>query len=82
MPGLTLATGIPDLVSGSTFSYVDRADVDVDACDADPETLVVHNAGGVLYRIRLNQRQSTLLKIIVGAPAHRGSSPIDGKSRR
>jgi hypothetical protein len=47
---LTLANGLPDVVGGVNLSYADPADVDVDAHEAGPETLVVHNADEVLYR--------------------------------
>jgi hypothetical protein len=53
---LTLANGLPDVVGGVNLSYADPADVDVDAHEAGPETLVVHNADEVLYRIRLNRK--------------------------
>jgi len=50
---VTLATGIPeDVVKAANLSYLDPADVDVAALRADPETLVVEDAGEVLYRLR------------------------------
>ena len=49
----TLATGIPeDVVHRADLAYLDPATLDLDACRADPETLVVPNAGEVLYRLR------------------------------
>ena len=50
---VTLATGIPeDVVKGANLGYLDPAEVDVDALRADPATLVVEDAGEVLYRLR------------------------------
>jgi nickel-dependent lactate racemase len=50
---VTLATGIPrDVVEGACLGYLDPAEVDLDALEADPDTLVVHHAGEVLYRLR------------------------------
>jgi nickel-dependent lactate racemase len=50
---VTLATGIPeDVVRGANLGYLDPADVDVQAFEADPDTFVVPNAGEVLYRLR------------------------------
>ena len=50
---VTLATGIPeDVVRQANLGHVDPAEVDLAAAEADPETLVVHDAGEVLYRLR------------------------------
>jgi nickel-dependent lactate racemase len=50
---VTLATGIPEpVVKRANLSYLDPADVDVAAWEADPDALVVHDAGEVLYRLR------------------------------
>lgn len=50
---VTLATGIPrELVEQVNLSHRDPADVDLVALGADPDTLVVHDAGEVLYRLR------------------------------
>jgi lactate racemase len=50
---VTLATGIPeDVVRRVNLSYLDPGDVDVAALEADPDTLVVHQAGEVLFRLR------------------------------
>lgn len=50
---VTLATGIPeDEVRAVNLNYLDPAEVDVGAFEADPMTLVVPNAGEVLYRLR------------------------------
>ncbi len=50
---VTLATGIPeDVVRAINLDYLDPADVDISAWSADPETLVVPNAGEVLFRLR------------------------------
>ena len=50
---VTLATGIPEDVTRSVnLDYLDPAEVDVDAWAADPHTLVVHDAGEDLYRLR------------------------------
>ena len=50
---VTLATGIPeDVVRGANLNYRDPADVDLVALDADPDTLVVRDAGEVLFRLR------------------------------
>ncbi len=48
-----LATGIPrDVVLGANLEYLDRTEVDPEAWAADPDTLVVPDAGEVLYRLR------------------------------
>ena len=50
---VTLATGIPeDVVRAVNLDYLDPAEVDVAAWEADPDTLVVHEAGEVLHRLR------------------------------
>ncbi|HEU5023383.1 MAG TPA: lactate racemase domain-containing protein [Spirillospora sp.] len=50
---VTLATGIPkDVVERANLRYLDPADVDIDAFTAAPDTLVVPQAGEVLYRLR------------------------------
>jgi nickel-dependent lactate racemase len=50
---VTLATGIPEDVTRSVnLDYLDPAEVDADAWAADPHTLVVHDAGEDLYRLR------------------------------
>ena len=50
---VTLATGIPeDEVRAANLDYLDPAEVDVQAWAADPNTLVVPQAGEVLFRLR------------------------------
>ncbi|GAB3703579.1 lactate racemase domain-containing protein [Mariniluteicoccus flavus] len=50
---VTLATGIPREVCESiNLGYLDPAEVDVAAYEADPDTLVVPHAGEVLHRLR------------------------------
>jgi hypothetical protein len=50
---VTLATGIrEDLVLAANLDYGDPATVDLAALVADPETLVVPQAGAVLFRWR------------------------------
>ncbi len=50
---VTLVTGIPkDKVRGANLGYVAAADFDLAAYESDPETLVVPNAGEVLFRLR------------------------------
>lgn len=50
---VTLATGIPEeTVRAINLDYLDPAEVDADAWAADPDTLVVPQAGEVLYRLR------------------------------
>ncbi len=50
---VTLATGIPEAVVRSIgLDYLDPADVDAGAWALDPGTLVVPQAGEVLYRLR------------------------------
>ena len=50
---VTLATGIPEQVCReANLGYLDPATVDVATFEADAETLVVPNAGEVLFRLR------------------------------
>jgi lactate racemase len=50
---VTLATAIPeDVVRAANLDHLDPDAVDLDALSADPDTLVVHQAGEVLYRLR------------------------------
>jgi nickel-dependent lactate racemase len=50
---VTLATGISEAVTRAVnLDYLDPATIDVDAWAADPETLVVADAGEDLYRLR------------------------------
>ncbi|ADP79448.1 lactate racemase domain-containing protein [Pseudofrankia inefficax] len=50
---VTLATGIPgDAARAVNLGYLDPAQVDLDACQADPETLFVPDAGEILFRLR------------------------------
>ncbi len=50
---VTLATGIPEhVVRSINLNYLDPARVDVADFEADPATLVVREAGEVLYRLR------------------------------
>lgn len=50
---VTLATGIPEeLVRGANLDYLDPTAVDLSAFGADPETMVVPQAGEVLFRLR------------------------------
>ena len=50
---VTLATGIPEeRVRAANLDYLDPADVDPQALAADPDTLVVPQAGEVLFRLR------------------------------
>jgi nickel-dependent lactate racemase len=50
---VTLATGIPEQVTRSiNLGYLDPATIDPAAWDADPDTLVVPDAGEDLYRLR------------------------------
>ncbi|MHA6513127.1 lactate racemase domain-containing protein [Tessaracoccus sp. Z1128] len=48
---VTLATGIPrEVVESINLNYLDPAEVDLAAMEADPDTLVVPNAGELLHR--------------------------------
>ncbi|MYW05026.1 DUF2088 domain-containing protein [Streptomyces sp. SID3343] len=50
---VTLATGIPeDVVRRANLGHLDPAAVDFEALAADPDTLVVPQAGEVLHRLR------------------------------
>lgn len=50
---VTLATGIPaEVVRAANLDHLDPASVDLGALAADPDTLVVAEAGEVLYRLR------------------------------
>jgi nickel-dependent lactate racemase len=50
---VVLATGIPeDVVRRANLGYLDPAAVDVEQWSADPDALVVPDAGEVLYRLR------------------------------
>jgi nickel-dependent lactate racemase len=50
---VTLATGIPESVTRrANLGYLDPDSIDVEAWAADPGTLVVPDAGEVLYRLR------------------------------
>ena len=50
---VTLATGIPeDVVRAANLDHLDPSEVDPDRLAADPGTLVVAEAGEVLYRLR------------------------------
>lgn len=50
---VTLATGIPEAeVRAVGLDYLDPHMIDVAAWEADPEALVVHDAGEALYRLR------------------------------
>lgn len=50
---VTLATSIPkDVVEAYNLKYMDPAEVDIAAMEADPDTLVVRNAGEVLHRLK------------------------------
>jgi nickel-dependent lactate racemase len=50
---VTLATDIPEsVVRGANLNYLNAADVDIAAFEADPDTLVVPQAGEILFRLR------------------------------
>lgn len=50
---VTLATGIPEVaVRAANLNYLDPREVDLAAFEADPDTLVVPQAGEVLFRLR------------------------------
>lgn len=50
---VTLATSIPrEEVEHFNLKWMDPAEVDIAAMEADPDTLVVHNAGEVLHRLK------------------------------
>jgi nickel-dependent lactate racemase len=49
---VTLATGIPeDVVRRANLGYLDPASLDLTQYEDDPETLVIPNAGEILYRL-------------------------------
>jgi hypothetical protein len=49
---VTLATGIPeDMVRRANLGFLDPRAVDITAWERDPDALVVHDAGEVLYRL-------------------------------
>ena len=50
---VTLATAIPeDVTRALNLDYLDPVQIDLAAWEADPDTLVVHDAGEDLYRLR------------------------------
>ena len=50
---VTLATGIPEeIVRGANLDYLDPASVDPAEFGADPDTMVVPQAGEILFRLR------------------------------
>ena len=50
---VTLATGIPEQVCrAANLGYLDPREVDIAAFEADPDPLVVPQAGAVLFRLR------------------------------
>jgi nickel-dependent lactate racemase len=50
---VTLATGIPEkIVRSVNLNYLDPAEIDIAAYEADPDTFVEPHAGEVLYRLR------------------------------
>ena len=52
---VTLATGISrEVVEAVNLNYLDPAEIDVAAFEADPDTFVEPQAGEVLYRLRSN----------------------------
>ncbi|MGW7285202.1 lactate racemase domain-containing protein [Streptomyces sp. NPDC054847] len=54
---VTLATGIPeDIVRGANLNHLDPSEVNIDAFAAQPDTLVVPQAGEILYRLRRTPR--------------------------
>ncbi|MDI3403402.1 lactate racemase domain-containing protein [Streptomyces cavernicola] len=56
---VTLATGIPEeVVRAANLDYLDPGSVDIAAYQADPDTLVVPQAGEVLYRLRADRKES------------------------
>lgn len=51
---VTLATAIPpEVVRGANLGWLDPASVDIEAYSADPDTLVVPQAGEILHRLRV-----------------------------
>ncbi|MDQ8702553.1 lactate racemase domain-containing protein [Streptomyces sp. LHD-70] len=56
---VTLATGIPEeVVRGANLNHLDPDSVDIAAYEADPDTMVVPQAGEVLYRLRDDHGES------------------------
>ncbi len=56
---VTLATGIsPEVCASVNLGYLDPASIDLDAWRADPEVMVVENAGEVLFRVGLPELRS------------------------
>ena len=54
---VTLATAIPEATTRAVnLGYADPASLDLDTFESDPDTLVVHDAGEVLYRLRRPDR--------------------------
>jgi len=50
---VTLVTGIPEAkVRGANLGYIAPSDFDLAAYEADPDTMVVPNAGETLFRLR------------------------------
>jgi lactate racemase len=50
---VTLATSIPErIVRAANLDHLDPEEVDIEALSSDPDTLVVPQAGEVLYRLR------------------------------
>jgi nickel-dependent lactate racemase len=50
---VTLATGVDaDTTRSLGLTYLDPASIDIAEWERDPETLVVHNAGEILYKLR------------------------------
>jgi lactate racemase len=69
---VTLATGIPeDVVRSVNLNYLDPAQVDVAAYEADPDTFVEPHAGEVLYRLRGSAADTG-----AGEPDGRGPDPV------
>ena len=76
---VTLATGIPrEVVEAVNLRYLDPAEVDVAAYEADPETFVEPHAGEVLYRLRPSDGSRRPQP--AGEPDGRGPDPsgLDG----
>lgn len=54
---VTLATKIPrEVVESINLSYMDPEDLDFEALEADPDTLVVPHAGELLHRVEARER--------------------------
>ena len=68
---VTLATGIPEAVVRSVnLNYLDPAEVDIAAYQADPDTFVEPHAGEVLYRLGPSRGH------VPGEPDGRGPDPV------